>query len=66
MSLLPPGIGGKPLELSLGVLDAIGEAGMVILPESPTPGMIGAAARAAGVDEATARKVYQAMVREAE
>lgn len=63
---LPPGFGGKPLELSLGVLDAIGEAEMVIIPNSPTPGMIRAATRAASVDEATARKVYQAMVREAE
>ncbi len=66
MSLPPSGIGGKPLELSLGVLDAIGEAGMVILPETPSPGMIRAAAGATGVDEATARKVYQVMVREAE
>ena len=66
MTLPPFGIGGKPLELSLGVLDAIGEAGMVILPETPTPGMIRAAAEATGVDEATARKVYQIMVRAAE
>lgn len=63
---LPPGLGGKPLELSLDVLDAIGEAGMVILPDSPTPGMLRAATRVAGVDEITARKIYQAMVREAE
>jgi hypothetical protein len=56
MSLLPPGFCGKPLELSLGVLDAIGEAEMVIMPSSPTPGMIGAATRAASVDEAMVRE----------
>ena len=66
MSLPPSAIGGKPLELSLDVLDAIGEAGMVIMPETPTPGMIRAAAAATGVDEATACKVYEVMVREAE
>ena len=66
MSLPPSGIGGNPLGLSLAVLDAIGEAGMVIMPESPTPAMIRAAAGATGVDEATARKVYEVMVGEAD
>lgn len=66
MSLPPFGIGGKPLELSLDVLDAIGDAGMVIMPETPTPGMIRAAAAAAGIDEDTARKIYEAMVQAAD
>ena len=66
MSLSPSEFGGKPLELSLSVLDAIGAAGMLILPETPTPGMIHAGAKATGLDEATIHKVYQAMVRAAE
>ncbi len=66
MSLPPFGIGGKPLELTLGVLDAIGEAGMVIMPKTPTPGMTRAAAAATGIDAATACRVYEVMVRAAE
>ena len=61
-----PGFGGKPLELSPGVLDAIGEAGLVIIPESPTPELVRAAAGSTGIDEATARKIYEVMVQAAE
>lgn len=51
-----------PLKLSLAILDALGKAGLIIVPERPSPGMIRAGADAGGVTGPVAAAIYEAMV----
>lgn len=53
---------GRSLHRALDVLDAIGAAGLVVLPVEPTDDMIQDAAQAAGVSREAARKAYRAFL----
>ena len=55
-------IGTGILKQSLDALDAIGEAGMVVIPQRPTAEMIAEGARAGHVDQDTAALIFSRMV----
>lgn len=62
----PPENQSTPLSLSLEILDALGKAGMAIVPRTPTPTMIDAAAQVLEGDGALASAVYKAMLEAAD
>lgn len=54
------------LDRALDILDAVGRAGLALVPAKPTPSMVEKAARAGGVSEAAARKMYRTLLAAAE
>lgn len=62
----PPANKNVPLILSLEILDALGKAGMAIVPRIPTPRMIDAGSRALEDNGNRALAVYQAMLEAAD
>ncbi|HEY6335608.1 MAG TPA: hypothetical protein VI113_06950 [Alphaproteobacteria bacterium] len=57
---------GQALARALEVLEAIGEAGLAVVPIEPTDAMIEALARAAGMSPAAAREIYSTLLKAAE
>ena len=57
---------GQALVRALEVLEAIGEAGLAVVPVEPTDAMVEALARAAGIERPAARKIYRALLKAAE
>lgn len=53
----------EPLEKTLEMLDALGEAGLVVVENEPSGSMMQAGAKAGGVDAKTARDIYKAMIK---
>ncbi|HYB10386.1 MAG TPA: hypothetical protein VEJ16_12000 [Alphaproteobacteria bacterium] len=63
---IPSAYHGPALARALEVLEAIGEAGLAVVPVNPTEAMVEALARAAGTSHATARKIYSTLLKAAE
>ena len=57
-----PGAHHQPIELSLALLDALGQAGLVVVPKTPTQNMLAAGAYAGGIDSRQVAAVYAAML----
>jgi hypothetical protein len=53
---------GRSLDRALNVLDAIGRAGLVVVPLEPTRHMVQRVAREGGVSQEAARRIYRALV----
>ncbi len=52
----------RPLELSLGVVQDMQQAGLRIVPSTPSREMMEAAIRAGAPNERAAKLIYQAMI----
>ena len=53
---------GRALERALAAVEAMGKTDAVVVPATPTPGMLAAGARGGGVSEETAARIYRAMI----
>ena len=57
-----PGAMSKPLRMALELVEAVADAGLVLVPAQPTAAMVKAGAIAGIVGPETALRVYRAMV----